>query len=209
MTENRTAPVAPPAPPVFPTPMVVPDVVLLNSGGIDSRVSAALLKAAGLTVHSLYVDWNPRNAWAAKAAAQVTADTYCTSHEVLPWGADWMSPMSFGGIGMPFTAGLGLAVGAACACYRHATAVASGLLSREAAPGWRDTAQALLRGSVFSGTFDLLLPVWSMSEADVAATAVRLGVDLATTYSCNEAEEPCGRCVHCPRHERAIALAFR
>ena len=182
------------------------NVVLLNSGGIDSRVSAALLQAGEHTVHSLYVDWNPRNAIAAKAAAQLTADTYCASHEILPWGADWMSRMSFGGIGMPFTAGLDVTVGAAFACYRKATGVATGLHSGEAAPGWREVAQALLNGSVFSGKFELVLPVWEMSEVDVATAAVHLHVDLVTTYSCNESETPCDGCVHCRRRERAIAL---
>jgi 7-cyano-7-deazaguanine synthase in queuosine biosynthesis len=181
-------------------------VVLMNSGGIDSRVSAAALAADGHEVYSLYVNWNPRNRQAAQEAARVTADTYCVRHEVLPWGADWMSRMSFGGIGMPFTAGLSVAVPAAYACHVDAQAVASGLLRQEAASGGRATATALLHGSVYSGTFDLLLPVWEMSESEVAATAVRLGVDLLTTYSCNEGEEPCGRCVHCPCHERVIAF---
>jgi 7-cyano-7-deazaguanine synthase in queuosine biosynthesis len=177
-------------------------VVLLNSGGIDSRVSAAMLGT--YKVHSLYIDWNPRNSAAAQAAAQITADRYCADHTVLPWGADWVVELrTIGGWGHPYTNLLGLSIAAAFSAYRGAVAVASGVRAEvTAGPGWRDAMVAMLSSPV-SGIRRLVLPVYDMSDDEVTLKARAAGIDLTTTWSCTF-DPACGRCHSCARRRRAV-----
>ena len=62
------------------------EVVLLNSGGLDSALLAKLLHGDGHTVHSLHLALGALNDASTLAAAQVTADRYCVSHHVIDVG---------------------------------------------------------------------------------------------------------------------------
>jgi len=59
-------------------------VILLNSGGVDSRVVAAMCHRDGWEIHSLYFDINQDNRERCMKAAQRTADLYCKEHTVVP-----------------------------------------------------------------------------------------------------------------------------
>jgi 7-cyano-7-deazaguanine synthase in queuosine biosynthesis len=158
-------------------------------------------------VLSLYVDWNPRNSGAARAAAAITAEKYCADHEILPWGANWIAYLPrLRGWGHPYTNILGLTIGAAYARYREASAVASGVRPESSnGPRWRAAMNELLHASALSGSLDLLLPVYDLTDNAIIANAIALGVDLDTTHSCSQSEPPCGRCRSCQRHARAVA----
>lgn len=63
-------------------------ILVANSGGLDSAMICRKLKEDGYEVHSLFIN-NFGLGWElAIAAAQETANRYCTSHKVIPidWG---------------------------------------------------------------------------------------------------------------------------
>lgn len=62
------------------------DVVLLNSGGLDSALLAKKLHADGHSVRSLYLRLGALNDGATEVAAQETADRFCVSHHVIDVG---------------------------------------------------------------------------------------------------------------------------
>lgn len=179
----------------------MPRAVLLNSGGIDSRVSAAMLRASGdWEVHSLFIDWNPTVRDAAGLAARITADTYCDHHEVFAWPVDWMtwypnlrkSTTPYAHLGT-------FALAAPFAQHVGADYIVSGV-RREVSmdPAWFDAMKVVLNGNAFAGGKVFLVPVYEMTNEEVTAKAAELGVDLATTYSCT-AWPACGECASCRR----------
>jgi 7-cyano-7-deazaguanine synthase in queuosine biosynthesis len=180
------------------------DIVLLNSGGIDSRVSAAFLSEH--RIHSLYIDWNPRNSIEAQRAAEITAATYCVDHTVLPWGADWMVNFPIlGAWGHPFTNLTGLSVAAAYTRYLEAGGIASGVRAEVTrSPEWRTWMLGLLNSSAISGSIELFLPVFGLLDERVTDMAMELDVDLSTTWSCSSATPACRRCRSCRRREVAL-----
>jgi 7-cyano-7-deazaguanine synthase in queuosine biosynthesis len=59
-------------------------VLVLNSGGLDSAIMCKKLHDEGFDVVSLYVDTNTISRTQTMAAAQETADRYCSEHIVQP-----------------------------------------------------------------------------------------------------------------------------
>lgn len=60
------------------------DVVLMNSGGLDSALVAKWLKdKRGHSVHSVYIKTGQVNEVVTEVAAQTTADRHCVSHRVI------------------------------------------------------------------------------------------------------------------------------
>lgn len=61
------------------------EVVLLNSGGLDSLAAAVQLRVIDpdVVIHSLYVSAGQANDASAKVAAQEIADAECASHSVI------------------------------------------------------------------------------------------------------------------------------
>lgn len=192
-----------------------PGVVLLNSGGIDSRISAAILRSSGQQVHSLHVAWNRRVAAGSAAAAAATAAAYCVDHTVVPWGVDWTKYLDrLQSWGQPFTNLLAISMGASFAGYLGVTGVASGIhatnsSSIAAANRWRDAMMVLLDptshltgGQI--GQLRLLLPVFDMSDEAEAKVSAQSGVDLSTTWSCPVSDPACGTCYACKRRARFL-----
>lgn len=179
------------------------DIVLLNSGGIDSRVTAAMLADIGWTIHSLLIDWNPNASAALQRAAAETADRYCASHTVLPWGLDWRTEFpKLGKLAIPYTALTATVLGAQYAHLKGVDWVATGARS-DMAPDreWVDLLQDILDLNVPTGPKVLLTPVFDMDDFEVRDKARELGVDLTTTVSCPE-DPPCGTCKSCRRRAR-------
>lgn len=59
------------------------DVILLNSGGLDSLASAIIAKQNNHTLRSVHVKFNYPIADIALTAAQAIADEYCDSHKII------------------------------------------------------------------------------------------------------------------------------
>jgi 7-cyano-7-deazaguanine synthase in queuosine biosynthesis len=175
-------------------------VVLLNSGGIDSRVSAAMLVVSGMEPHSLFIDWNPPVSSDAGAAARRTADTYCASHEVFAWPVDWRAwyptllkrTTPYANIGC-------LTLGVQYAQHLETEFVASGIRREvHASDDWLEAFQVILNLNTFAGGKALLRPVYEMSAAEVSVKARELGVDMDSTWSCWDSPQ-CGECSSCRR----------
>ncbi len=182
--------------------MVEGSVVLLNSGGIDSRVTAAMLHRSGMTIHSLFIDWMFSITEVGGAAAAETARLYASDHTVLPWGLDWsMRFERLGRQGFPFTGIGAIVVGGMYAATLGAEFIASGVRD-EGRPSkeWPDEVQKVLAGGMFTAPMAVLLPVYHMNATQVSTTAKELGVPLETTYSCMVVP-PCGTCKSCQRRK--------
>lgn len=181
--------------------------VLLNSGGIDSRVSAAVLRDQGWRLHSIYNDWTGLRAQ--EAAAAQTADLYCESHEVFHWPSpDWVIwDESLGKRCLPHATYHTLMLGAVRAVGLGVTWLVSGARRESAADSFRDHFQGLLNDSKFYPGKVLVLPVWDLHTAEITFIAKAHGVDLDTTWSCPNGERHCGACESCRRRVReGIAL---
>lgn len=69
--------------------MTKPNVLLLNSGGLDSMVVAKILANQGYNLYSLYIDYGMENSEQALASAKNISNKYCTlGHEVLSLHSD-------------------------------------------------------------------------------------------------------------------------
>lgn len=177
-------------------------VVLLNSGGIDSRVSAAMLEVSGMEIHSLFIDWNPTCSITACLAAEETADLYCKSHTVFPWPVDWMTYYpNLKKSTTPFAALGTFSLGVQYAHHIGANYVASGI-RREISvdDNWLESLRTVINANAFAEPKVLLLPVYDMTNNQVTETAIQLGVNLVTTYSCTVVP-PCGECRSCDRRK--------
>jgi 7-cyano-7-deazaguanine synthase in queuosine biosynthesis len=58
-------------------------VLLLNSGGLDSAMLAKKLQTDGFDVHSLYIDFVLEDSRPTSLAAEETAKRYCVDHKVV------------------------------------------------------------------------------------------------------------------------------
>lgn len=180
-------------------------VVLLNSGGIDSRVSAAMLVASGMEPHSLTLDWNPAARDRVLAAAQVTADTYCVDHLVFAYPVDWMRHSEqLGRIRMPYAVHAAVALGAQYALQVDAMYVATGgrKSSVRDPASWHEVMQSALNQSLLSPELIVLTPVFELGDHAVTEKAIELGVDLSTTWSCLAGNEACKTCLSCLRRQK-------
>ncbi len=180
------------------------DVVLLNSGGIDSRVTAAMLVASGMTVHSLRVDWSPPVSEAAGACARRTADLYCASHAEFPWPVDWLTRFdALGADSIPYTVPVLYLLGAMYAHRLGTEYVATGARREvESHPSLFDHLSGMLAADRFSGGKALLRPLYDMTADEVDAKGRELGVDMASTWSCTSRAPHCGECGSCRRRVR-------
>jgi 7-cyano-7-deazaguanine synthase in queuosine biosynthesis len=179
------------------------EIVLLNSGGIDSRVSAAMLFDIGWDVHSLFLDWNPASLPGMANAALATADSYCASHTVFKYPADftvWLPPlrkrtMSFASLATTI-------IGIQFAYSEKISYVANG--SRRECNRDREWVQKLsdiVNGNAFiEDGINLIFPVLNMNNDEVTARGRELGVDLESTWSCPN-DPPCGQCESCVRRQ--------
>lgn len=177
------------------------EVVLLNSGGIDSRVAAAMLKAAGMTVHSLTLDWNFDARDRSLTAAKLTADLYCETHFVFTYPVDWRRwNEKLGKRSMPYTASTLHALAAQYSAQIDTPWIASGIRAEitDDPSHWRDRVMGGINTTGPSAKVVILAPLFDMKPVDVTAKALELGVDLTTTWSCTE-PVACETCSSCKR----------
>jgi len=181
----------------------VSEVVLLNSGGIDSRVSAAILANIGWDIHSLFLDWNPASLPGMSLASAETASLYCVDHTVFEYTLDltvWLPTLRKKA--MPFTSMTSTVIGAQFAYSKGISYVANG--SRRECnrdPEWVRKLSEVINGNSFiEDGINLIFPVLDMTNDEVTARGRELGVDLESTWSCPN-DPPCGQCESCVRRE--------
>lgn len=184
------------------------DAILLNSGGIDSRVCAAMLVEQGWTVHSLLIDWNVRGRPAIPEAAKRTADLYCASHEVMTPDRDWAcpNPRQNGKLTSQYATLTTTMLGLQYAAFigDHVEYVVNG--SRAEGAGLEDypgKVREIVAANRIQTPRVVLYPLWEMSCGQVADEGRLRGVELETTYSCS-VFPACGTCTSCIRRASCL-----
>lgn len=183
------------------------DAVLLNSGGIDSRVSAAIAHSQGYTLHSLLLDFNQPNRNRAQLAAQTTGSLYCADHRVVKYDCDFgvFSPAT-GNFALPMHGLFLLLVGVQYAISKSIGAVVSGFDGRTYTSELINQLHDFMAQNTFrSIEIAFLTPFKDQKEDTLLKEYVtQLQIPLDDTVSCGSLA-PCGVCQAC---QRRIALGL-
>jgi 7-cyano-7-deazaguanine synthase len=212
-----------------------PAIVLL-SGGLDSMVAAGIAREQGFRVFALTIDYSQRHRIELQAAARVAAMVGAERHVVLPldlsqFGGSALTdsaiavPKDGVAAGIPVTyvparntIFLSVALGWAEAVGARDLFIGINALDYSGYPDCRPAfvaafeamaAQATKAGVEGEG-FRVHAPLVSMTKADIAREAVRLGLDAAQSWSCYDPlldGRPCGACDSCVLRAKGFAEA--
>lgn len=213
-----------------------PHTVLLLSGGLDSAVSLALLRAEGRIVHGLTVDYRQRHA-VELARASALASHYAINHRVvgvdlraiggsaLTDAVDVPKDRAPGGEGIPVTYVparntilLALALAWAEVLGAGAIAIGANAVDYSGYPDCRPEflasfqrlARVATRAGVETGVgVEVLAPLSGLSKADIIRRGEALGVPFALTHSCYDPVGglACGWCESCRIRRDGFAAA--
>jgi 7-cyano-7-deazaguanine synthase len=210
--------------------------IVLLSGGLDSMVAAGLAREAGYRVFALTIDYNQRHRVELQAATRVAAMVRAERHIVLPldlsrFGGSALTddaiavPKSGVEPGIPVTyvparntIFLSVALGWAEAVGASDLFIGINALDYSGYPDCRpafvSAFEAMARQATKAGTegvgFTVHAPLVSMTKADIAREAVRLGLDAGQSWSCYDPPadgHPCGRCDSCVLRAKGFAEA--
>jgi 7-cyano-7-deazaguanine synthase len=176
--------------------------LVLLSGGIDSSTVLALTLEVGTSTSALFVDYGQ-----AAASSEAKASAAIASH----FGVGYQSLRC---TGRTFGAGEirgrnAFLVHTALMTLRQAKAVV--VLGIHAGTSYRDCSQSFLelmqRSYDFhtGGQVSLAAPLVDHLKGDVVRLARETGVPVELTYSCEAANEPCGKCLSCRDREELLA----
>jgi queuosine biosynthesis protein QueC len=225
-----------PASPASPITSI-PVTVALLSGGLDSATTAALAVEEGHRVIGLSFDYGQRHRRELEAAAAVAAGLGLDEHHVIQvnlaaWGGSALTdatiPVPGDGVqtGMiPSTYVPGrntvfIALGLSLAEARGASRVALGINAvdysgyPDCRPDYLAAFQTLADLATRAGREGrgprLWAPLVTWSKAEIVRQALRLGVPIASTWSCYQGgAEPCGVCDSCRIRDAAMIEAGR
>ena len=199
--------------------------VALVSGGLDSMVSAALAREAGLRLLALSVDYGQRHRVELAAAARVAAALGAERHIVLPldlraFGGSALTdeiavPKGGAGEGIPVTyvparntIFLSLALGWAEAAGARDLWIGVNALDYSGYPDCRPEfvaafealAEVATKAGVEGAPFRVRAPLQHMTKADIVREGARLGLDMGLSWSCYDPTADgrhCGLCDSC------------
>ncbi len=209
-------------------------VVALVSGGLDSLVVAAMVKAAGYRLFALTIDYNQRHRVELEAAKTAAKAFGAERHVILPvdltqFGGSALTdaaidvPQASDNAGIPITyvparntIFLSLALGWAEAVGARDLAIGVNALDYSGYPDCRPDfiqafekmAMAATKAGNDGDAFRIHTPLIELSKAGIVQAGLDLGVDFGISWSCYDptAEgKPCGRCDSC--HLRAKGFA--
>jgi 7-cyano-7-deazaguanine synthase in queuosine biosynthesis len=184
----------------------VTEAVLLNSGGIDSRVAAHIMTSEdyGWHLHSLHIPFNPHNKGACRKAAQKTARQYCVEHYEAREPDNWITQFK-GFWGLPHTGIYVHLMGAIYAVSKDIQWVVSGYRKDVMAFDWTRTLTELLSASKVHRPAAIVMPLKESVAADAGIRMAKdLDVDISDTHSC-WTDPPCGTCHKCKARSGATA----
>ncbi len=179
-----------------------PTQLVLLSGGIDSAAALALTAESGSPTSALFVDYGQ-----ASAASEAQASASIAAYYSVPLRTLRCSGIAFGQGEIrgrnAFLVHAGLMV-----FPDNAGVVVLGIHD---GTGYRDCSSEF--ASLVQGSFDfhtggriaLATPFIDHFKGDVFNIAVKLGVPLDLTYSCEAGVTPCGECLSC--RDREILFA--
>ena len=201
--------------------MTTTHAVVLVSGGMDSAVTLALAREAGLSCHALSVDYGQRHCAELVAAAHTARALGAMQHKIVAVDlrsiggsaltADIAVP-EHGGAGIPVTyvparntIMLAIALGwaevlGAADLYCGVNAVDySGYpdCRPEFIAAFEALANRATKAGVEGATLRVHAPLIAMGKDDIVREGLRLGVDFATTVSCYRADAAGRACGHC------------
>ncbi|RED15231.1 7-cyano-7-deazaguanine synthase QueC [Parasphingopyxis lamellibrachiae] len=209
--------------------------VLLLSGGLDSMVTGGLAREAGYRLFALTIDYNQRHRIELEAAANVAAALEVERHIVMPLDlskfggsaltADIDVPKTGVGDDIPVTyvparntIFLSLCLGWAEAADARDIFIGVNALDYSGYPDCRPDfiasfeamANLATKAGVEGDGFTVHTPLLDMSKADIAAEAVRLGLDAGISWSCYDPtpdHKHCGLCDSCRLRSKGFAEA--
>lgn len=174
------------------------DAILLNSGGIDSRVVACLAQNAGYRLHSFFVDSNEKIRDVARPAAQKTADLYCSDHFVFPYPVDWCIERGGGKFGTTYPLLMSHTLGAQYALFNGIGVIFSGQKSEGTPDDFITPMNWQLSHALQHKKVVAYAPLYNRAFAEVVELAKQFSVPLEDTYSCGKVPA-CGKCFTCKK----------
>ena len=214
-----------------------PSAIALLSGGLDSATAAALALEAGYRLIALSLDYGQRHRRELDAASAIAQALEIREHHTIAvnlaaWGG---SALTDDAIAVPTT---GVEAGVIPSTYvpgRNTVFIALGLSLAEARgaerlvlgvnavdysgypdcrPDYLETFQQLARLSSRDGREGRATTLWAplvqWSKTEIVQQALRLGVPIASTWSCySGGDEPCGVCDSCRIRDSALIEAGR
>jgi 7-cyano-7-deazaguanine synthase len=211
-----------------------PKAVVLLSGGLDSMVTAAIAGEQGYSVLALTVDYGQRHAVELEAASRIAA-LVAKRHVVLDldltkFGGSALTgdiPVPKSGVGEDIpvtyvparnTVFLSLALAWAEAEGARHLFIGVNALDYSGYPDCRPEfirafealANVATKAGVEGGAFTIHAPLQSMTKADIAREAHRLGLDAGLSHSCYDPAPDgahCGLCDACRLRAKGFAEA--
>jgi 7-cyano-7-deazaguanine synthase len=198
--------------------------VVLLSGGLDSMVAAGRAREQGYRLLALTVDYNQRHRVEIHAAGRIADMVGAERHIVLPldlraFGGSALTDdiaVPKGGVGVDIpvtyvparnTIFLSLALGWAEAAGARAIFIGVNALDYSGYPDCRPDfiaqferlANLATKAGMEGEGFDVHVPLLTMSKADIALEADRLGLDAGLSWSCYDPDggRHCGLCDSC------------
>ena len=198
-------------------------VLLLCSGGLDSTTLAYWLRARDVEIVPVFLDYGQhcvekewqtlRQALLAKGVHPIeridVSGIFRGSHSRLIVEPDlWNEPVADHELYIPYRTLLFFAIAAARAQIRGLVDVYSGFINSNHAKEIDCSVDFLNRLDALAedvGPVRFHMPFRYWSKSDVVAEAIRLGVPIGITYSCQLlSDTPCGACPNCVDRLQAI-----
>jgi 7-cyano-7-deazaguanine synthase len=215
----------------------VPTAIALLSGGLDSATAAALALEAGYRVIGLSFDYGQRHRRELEAAAAVASALELAEHHVMAvdlaaWGGSSLTDPAIavptGGVQVnvipstyvPARNTVFIALALSLAEARGAERIVLGVNAidysgyPDCRPDYLEAFQALADLASKAGREGhgprLWAPLVNATKTEIVREALRLGVPVATTWSCYQGgERPCGVCDSCRIRDAALREAGR
>lgn len=210
-------------------------MVVLLSGGLDSLVCTGMAREAGARIIALTIDYNQRHRVELDAARRIAAELGAAEHIVLPlnlrrFGGSALTDeiaVPNGGVGddIPVTyvparnlIFLSLTLGLAEARGARDIVIGVNALDYSGYPdcrpefieGFARLASLATKAGDGGDSFTIHAPLQYLGKAEIAAEAVRLGIDAGLSWSCYDPTPKglhCGLCDSCRLRRKGFSDA--